>query len=63
VIGNQRDRLGHDAPDLGDLILVLLASTLSGLRDRLAQDGFMNASDLVADLVDELDGYITAFGA
>jgi len=46
-------------PDLGDLIVCLLASTLAGLRDRLYLDGFENASDLVADLVDVTDEYVT----
>jgi hypothetical protein len=27
------------APDLGDLVIVLLAGTLAGLRDRLEDDG------------------------
>ena len=47
------------APDLGDLVVVLLASTLAGLRDRLAEDGYGFAADLVADLVDVADGYLT----
>lgn len=46
------------APELGDLIIVLLASNLAGLRDRLAEDGFEDASDFVADLVDATDHYI-----
>jgi hypothetical protein len=46
----------NDGPDLGDLVIVLLAGTLAGLRDRLVQDGFPNAADLVARLVDEADG-------
>lgn len=47
------------SPDLGDLIVALLASTLAGLRDRLACDGFADAAELVADLVDVTDGYLT----
>ena len=46
-------------PDLGDLVVVLLAGTLAGLRDRLAEDGSGLASELVADLVDVADGYLT----
>ena len=46
-------------PDLGDLVIVLLAGTLAGLRDRLTADGFHRASDLVADLVDKTDEYLT----
>lgn len=44
--------------DLGDLVVVLLAGTLSGLRDRLWDDGFQKAADLVADLVIRCDVYI-----
>ena len=47
-------------PDLGDLVVVLLASTLAGLRDRLADDGFHDAAELVADLTDVADDYINA---
>ena len=54
-------RIDHD-PDLGDLIIVLLASTLAGLRDRLACDGFESAADLVADLVEAADDYLVARG-
>ena len=46
-------------PDLGDLIVVLLASTLAGLRDRLDDDGFAPAAELVADLVEIVDDYLT----
>ncbi len=46
-------------PDLGDLVVVLLAGTLAGLRDRLASDGFERASDVVADLVEVADDYVT----
>lgn len=45
-------------PDLGDLVLVLLASTLAGLRDRLLDDGFKRAADLVADLTIRCDNYL-----
>lgn len=47
------------SPDLGDLVIVLLAGTLAGLRDRLAEDHFEGAADLVADLVDVTDEYLT----
>ena len=50
-------------PDLGDLVVVLLASTLAGLRDRLAQDGFMPAAELVADLTEVADDYINGLPA
>ena len=45
-------------PDLGDLVVVLLASTLAGLRDRLDQDGFERAAELVGDLVEVADDYL-----
>lgn len=45
-------------PDLGDLVIVLLASTLAGLRDRLEQDGFDSASQVVAELTSRCDGYL-----
>lgn len=54
-------RVAHGgAPDLGDLVIVLLASTLAGLRDRLAHDGFDPAAELVGDLVEITDDYLTA---
>jgi len=45
-------------PDLGDLVIVLLAGTLAGLRDRLQADGFDKASELVADLTARCDRYV-----
>jgi hypothetical protein len=50
-------------PDLGDLVVVLLAGTLAGLRDKLAADGFEDAAALVADLVDVTDDYVTGIGS
>jgi hypothetical protein len=44
--------------DLGDLVVVLLAGTLAGLRDRLLHDGFEAAASLVADLVEITDDYV-----
>lgn len=44
--------------DLGDLVVVLLASTLAGLRDRLSTDGFEAAAELVANLVEATDDYL-----
>ena len=49
---------GHEAPDLGYLVVVLLAGSLAGLLDYLAAEGFDDAADLVADLVDVVDDYI-----
>lgn len=51
------------SPDLGDLVIVLLASTLAGLRDRLEDDGFTGASDLVAGLTDSCDSYLQEVGS
>jgi len=45
-------------PDLGDLVIVLLAGTLAGLRDRLQADGFEKASELVSDLTSRCDRYV-----
>jgi hypothetical protein len=45
--------------DLGDLVIVLLAGSLAGLRDRLVADGFDAAADLVDDLVEVADDYLT----
>lgn len=45
--------------DLGEFIILLLASTLAGLRDRLYEDGFESAADLVADLAEAADDYVT----
>ena len=50
-------------PDMGDLIVVLLASTLAGLRDRLLADGFEDAAELVGDLVEIADEYVTYVAA
>ena len=49
-----------DLPDMGDLIVVLLAGTLAGLRDRLREDGFHPAAELVTDLVEITDDYLTS---
>jgi hypothetical protein len=46
-------------PELGDLVIVLLAGALAGLRDSLLRDGYCDASELVADLVEISDDYIT----
>lgn len=39
-------------------MVLLLAGTLAGLRDRLAQDGFLDHADLVADLVEIVDEHL-----
>ena len=53
----------ENARTLGDPVIGLLASTLAGLRDRLAQDGFGDAADLVGDLVDVADDYLVRLAA
>ena len=50
-------------PDLGDLVVVLLASTLAGLRDRLNDDGFALAAQLVSGLTDTCDEWLQEVGA
>jgi hypothetical protein len=57
VVGPVTPRSGR-TPDLGDLVIVLLAGSLAGLRDRLFSDGFTDAAELVADLVEVADGYL-----
>jgi hypothetical protein len=49
-----------DRADLGDLVLVLLAGTLAGLRDRLYADGYPSAGGVAADLVEFTDDYLAA---
>lgn len=49
-------------PDLGDLVIVLLAGTLAGLRDRLNDDGFAPASQFVAELTERCDSYLQEVG-
>ena len=53
----------EDEPDLGDVIVLLLAGTLAGLRDRLDADGFCAPAELVADLVEVIDDYLTSVPA
>lgn len=50
-------------PDLGDLVIVLLAGTLAGLRDRLEDDGIVSASELVAELTERCDTYLQEVGS
>ncbi len=45
-------------PDLGDLVVVLLAGTLRGLSCRLDQDGFPRAADLVMTLALRCDSFL-----
>jgi hypothetical protein len=49
--------------NLGDLVIVLLASTLAGLRDRLEDDGFAPASEFVAELTERCDSYLAEVGS
>jgi hypothetical protein len=49
--------------NMGDLVIVLLASTLAGLRDRLLLDKYESAGELVADLVEIVDDYLTHVAA
>ncbi len=45
--------------DLGEIMIMLLASTLAALRDQLLEDGFEDAADLVAQLAEAADDYVT----
>jgi hypothetical protein len=47
-----------ESPDLGDLVIVLLAGTLAGLRDRLESDGFPKPARCVAETVAIADRYV-----
>ena len=47
------------SPDLGDLVIVLLAGTLAGLRDRLQDDGFEKAFEFVSELTEKCDSYLS----
>lgn len=44
--------------DLGDCVIVVLAASLSDLRDRLSVDGFQTAADVVADLAYRCDQHL-----
>lgn len=46
-------------PNLGDLFVLILTSTLACMRDRLKHDGYEDAAELLADLVEISDDYIT----
>lgn len=48
--------------DLGDIVVLLLSGTLTGLRDRLRKDGFERASDLVNELARRCDAYLRGVG-
>lgn len=52
-----------EAADLGDLVVMLLAGTLAGLRDRLVDDGYERAADLLGDLVDVANDYLSRIAA
>jgi hypothetical protein len=59
---SQQVALGvEEEPDLGEIVVILLVSTLAGLRDRLERDGYYPAAALVHDLVEVADDFITHF--
>jgi len=43
---------------MGDLIVVLLACTLAGLRDQLSAEGYDQPARVVADLVEITTDYL-----
>ena len=47
-----------NAHSTGDDVVFFLASTLAAVRDRLLLDGYPDAAELVADLVDIVDDYL-----
>ena len=51
-------RAMEDEVNVGDIVVVLLASSLAGLRERLTVDGYSDAASLVADLVEIADDYL-----
>lgn len=51
-------RLGRPKLNLGDLTIMLLLGNLASLRDYLHEEGFDDAADLLADLVDIADDYV-----
>ncbi len=46
------------SPDLGEVVIVVLANALVRLRDGLWRDGFAEAADVVADLTHRCDRYL-----
>ena len=56
--GDEVSEQACSSPDVGELVIVLLAGTLASLRDRLAADGFESPADLVADLVELTHDYL-----
>ena len=48
--------------EFGDLIVVLLAASLRGLSERLLHDGYEDAAELVADLIEVTDDYLARLG-
>ena len=55
---SERSESVESGGDLGDLVIVFLASTLAGLRDRLEADGFTDAAALAADLTARCDAWL-----
>lgn len=47
-----------EPPDLGHLVVILLAGTLSGVRDRLHKDGFARAGMFIGVLCDMTDAWL-----
>lgn len=61
--GTGGDVTSKDGFNLGDLVIVLLAGTLAGLRDHLRSDGFERAADLVSHLTDTCDEFLAGVSA
>lgn len=46
------------SPDLGEVVITVLADALASLRDSLWRDGSAEAADVVADLTHRCDRYL-----
>lgn len=60
--GQIRMETDNPAPTLGDLVIVLLAGTLTGIAANLTKDGYDRQADFITDLVDQCDSFITGVG-
>jgi hypothetical protein len=58
VAGGNPNERAVKGDDTGELIMVLLACTLSNLRDRLFTGGYEQVGAVVADLVEITNDYL-----
>lgn len=50
------------SPDLGEVVITVLADALASLRDSLWRDGSAEAADVVADLTHRCERYLEGRG-